>query len=388
MTNAINLRTGQGWIDLKTILDDRISDVLALCNLDTPKKNGWTLYDDPRGDGRECFGICMRADGMSWKKFNGTEKGRALELIAYYFGWYHLKDRGAQEAAHLAMQRLGLGHVSNEQIEKDRASAVVRQAKARDAEKERREKTAAAAFAIFAGAKPIVADTRTVAREYMAGRRGIDLAAPPFIGPRGGNIAPGSLRFIPRHRYVIRDKKNIGVGEAFYPAMVACCTDADGQIKAVHQTWLSPDGRDKANIPPAPDGTKQPARKVLGDFAGLVIPLWRGDGHLSVKEACKHGLLQTLVLTEGVEDGLSALLAAPQHRVWAMISLSNMANVAARLPDCIDAVIVHRQNDWDKPSAVAAFDSGIAALRATGRMVAEVEASDGKDLNDTLRGDN
>jgi hypothetical protein len=52
------------------------------------------------------------------------------------------------------------------------------------------------------------------------------------------------------------------------------------------------------------------------------------------------------------------VLAAPQHRVWAMISLSNMANVAARLPDCIDSVIVHRQNDWDKPAAVAQFDRG------------------------------
>jgi hypothetical protein len=45
-----------------------------------------------------------------------------------------------------------------------------------------------------------------------------------------------------------------------------------------------------------------------------------------------NGLLQTLILTEGVEDGLSAVLAAPQHRVWAMISLSNMANVAAGCP--------------------------------------------------------
>jgi hypothetical protein len=49
-------------------------------------------------------------------------------------------------------------------------------------------------------------------------------------------------------------------------------------------------------------------------------------------------------------------------------------------------VIVHRQNDWDKPQAVAQFDRGLAALRASGRMVAEVAAAEGKDLNDTLRG--
>jgi hypothetical protein len=379
----IDLRTKNGWEDLKRICDDRLSEVLAICGLNMPRRNGWTLIDDPRGDGRECFGICLRADGMAWKKFNGTEKGRALELIAYCQGWYHQDKRGALPAANLVIDRLGLGKISAEQLDRDRASAKVRQAKLRAEGDARKDKKAAAAFAIFAGAKPIV---NTPGDIYLREARGIDLRADPFIGPRGGSIAPGSLRFAPHHRYIIRDKTGAAIGEQFGPAMLACCTDADGQIRAVHQTWLARSGSAKADISPAPDGTAQPARKVLGEFAGLVIPLWRGDGHLSVKEACANGLLQTLILTEGVEDGLSAVLAAPQHRVWAMISLSNMVNVAERLPDCIDAVIVHRQNDWDKPAAVAAFDRGLQALRDTGRIVAEVKAAHGKDLNDTQRG--
>jgi hypothetical protein len=380
---TIDLRTGQGWQDLKRILDDRIGDVLALCNLDMPRRNGWTLLDDPRGDGKACFGLCLRADGLAWKKFNGTEKGRALELIAYCFGWYHLDRRGAEPAANLAMERLGLRKISREQLERDRAASASRRTRADADGHARRDRKAAMAFAIFAGGKGVVG---SVAGTYLREARGIDLAAAPFIGPRGGNIAPGSLRFVPRHRYLKRNRNNEVTGEVFAPCLVACCTDAQGQIKAVHQTWLAADGSDKADFLPAPDGTEQPPRKVLGEFAGLVIPLWRGDAHMSVKDACAAGLLQTLILTEGVEDGLSAVLAAPQHRVWAMISLSNMANVAARLPACIDSVIVHRQNDWNKPSAVAAFDAGMAALRATGRMVAEVAAYGGKDINDTLRG--
>lgn len=379
----IDLRTKHGWEDLKRILDDRVSDVLAICGLDMPRKNGWTLIDDPLGDGRASFGICLRADGLSWKRFNGTEKGRSLELIAYCQGWYQQDKRGALPAANLVISRLGLGAVSAEQLERDRASARARRAKAEVENHNRRDKKAAAAFAIFAGASAIL---DTPGEIYLRDARGIDLRGDPFIGPRGGNLAPGSLRFAPRHRYLVRNKRGDVAGEAFAPAIIACCTDAQGQIRAVHQTWLQADGSDKATLPPAPDGEAQPARKVLGDFGGLVIPLWRGEDHLSVKDACANGLLQTLILTEGVEDGLSAVLAAPQHRVWAMISLSNMANVATRLPDCIDSVIVHRQNDWDKPSAVAAFDRGLAALRATGRMVAEVHATIGKDLNDTLRG--
>jgi hypothetical protein len=381
---SIDLRTRHGWEDLKRILDDRLSEVLAICGLEMPRRNGWTLLDDPRGDGRDCFGICIRADGLAWKKFNGSEKGRALELIAYCHGWYHLDKRGALPAANLVIARLGLGSISQEQLEKDRALAAQKRAAATlDGDRER-ERKAEAAFATFVNAKPLLG---SVAEHYLRGARGVDLRGAPFIGPRGGMLAPGSLRFAPAHRFTIRDGKGRGTGQFAAPAIVACCTDIrDGQIRAVHQTWLRGDGSDKADIPDASDGKQQKPRKVLGDFAGLVIPLWRGDGHLSVKEACANGLLQTLVLTEGVEDGLSAVLAGPQHRVWAMISLSNMANVAGRLPECIDSVIVHRQNDWDKPDAVAAFERGLSALRATGRAVAEVAAVSGKDLNDTLRG--
>jgi hypothetical protein len=379
---VIDLHTKQGWEDLKRILDDRLEDVFAMCGIDAPRRRGWILIDDPRGDGRECFGLCLRSDGLAWKKFNGAEKGRSLELIAYCNGWYDLPKRGADQAANLAVQRMGLGNVSAEQLARDRAAASARQARAQSDGEARRERSAGAAFAIFAKAQPILG---TRADTYLNGR-GIDLGAAPFIGSRGGNIAPGSLRSMERHRYLIRDKANRAAGEFFAPAMIACCTNTTGEIRALHQTWLAPNGMGKADIPPAPDGTAQPTRKVLGEFSGLVIPLWRGEGHYSVKQANEFGLLQALILTEGVEDGLSAIMAAPQHRVWAMISLSNMANVAARLPACIDSVIVHRQNDWDKPAAVDAFERGLKALRATGRVVVEVGAVHGKDLNDTLRG--
>jgi hypothetical protein len=49
-------------------------------------------------------------------------------------------------------------------------------------------------------------------------------------------------------------------------------------------------------------------------------------------------------------------------------------------------VIVHRQNDWDKPSGGRRVRSRRQGAAATGRAVAEVHATYGKDLNDTLRG--
>lgn len=380
----INLHTRDGWDDLKRTLDDRPDDVLRMCGIDIKRvRSGGGPYDDPRGGGRDNFGIWFKADGLSWKSFTTGERGRSLELIAYCHGWYHLENRGSAPAANFAIAQLGLGKISEQQLAADRAQASARRARAQRDTKTERDRKATAAFKLFRDAEDILIGTP--AGVYLREARGIDVSAAPFIGPRGGSLVPGCLRLLRSHKYIRRDRNKQFVGEALAPCMIAGCVDRDGKIRAVHQTWLEPDGSGKASFAPAPDGKEQPSRKVFGDSMGLVIPLWRGDGHLSVKEACANGLLQTLVICEGVEDGLSAVLANPSHRVWAAISLSNIGNVAKRLPDCIDSVIVHRQNDWNKPEAVAAFDAAMVSLRATGRIVDEVGAAYGKDLNDTLR---
>ncbi|NUU41391.1 DUF7146 domain-containing protein [Tardiphaga robiniae] len=389
---SIDLRTGQGWQDLKNILDGRPEDVLDLCRIKLPSKKGGTiLIDDPRGQGSQNFAIWIKGDGLSWKNYTDSSyRGRSLELIAYCNGWFQLKNRGADEAARYAMDRLGLDStISKEQLEKDRANAQAAREKHKtdaDAELKRQQQWA---FQLFV--KTAVPILGTLGEVYLREARAVDLRKAPFIGPRGGNLAPAALRFIPRHKYVQRDKGGNKIGESFHPCMIACCVDADMRIVAVHQTWLTDDGSDKLNLPPAPDGTAQKARKVFPSSAGAVIPLWRGEGHRSVPEAAEmytqHGLVETMVHTEGNEDGLSAVLAAPQYRTWPMISLSNMEHVAGRLPGFVDSVIVHQQNDWLKPAAIAQFERGMAAMRATGRMVATVAAYGGKDLNDTLRGE-
>jgi hypothetical protein len=388
---AINLRTRQGWDDLKRILDGRPDDVLSLCRINLPARNGKSrpvaVINDPRGGGNGNFAIWVKRDGLSWKNFTTEECGRSLELIAYCKGWYHLDKRGASEAARFAMERLGLAHISAEELERDRKNAAAAQAKHQEAADQEASRQRQSAFGTFKNAQTIIGSIAD--RNYLRPIRGVDFSQAPFLGPRQGCIAPHALRFIPRHKYVHRTEAGDKCGESYHPCMIAACVDADMRVAAIHQTWLSPvagtDHWDKVKLPPAPDGYAQKPRKVFPSSRGCVIPLWRGDGHLSVRQANENGLLQTLVLTEGVEDGLSAIMADPTHRVWAMISLSNMANVARRLPPCVDAVIVHRQNDWLKPQAVATFEAGMTELRRTGRMVAEVEAVYGKDLSDTLR---
>jgi hypothetical protein len=379
----IDLRTKQGWEDLKRILDDRVGDVLSLCGLDMPRRNGWTLIDDPRGDGRECFGLCLRADGLAWKKFNGTEKGRALELIAYCHGWYHLDKRGAEPAANLAMQRLGLGNVSAEQLERDRAYRRKRQARQAEADSHNR-------------------------RDKKAAPRSPSSPAPSRSWARRPSLSARCARHRPARRAVHRPARRQ------YRAGLACASCRGIAISRATRSatcrrdlcavrwwpaapmpkarsapcirWLAPDGSDKADIPPAPDGTAQPARKVLGEFAGLVIPLWRGDGHLSVKEKPRQWPAADADPDRRHRGRAVRRLAAPQHRVWAMISLSNMSNVAAR------AARLHRQRHRPSPKRLGQaigrcrVRSRPEGLQRGGRIVVEVEAVQGKDLNDTHRG--
>jgi Toprim domain len=385
---VIDLRTRQGFDDIKRILDDRPEDVLAMCAIKIAKQRGSTLViDDPRGQGHGNFAIWLKRDGLSWKNYTTDEKGRSLELIAYCKGWYHLDRRGAKEAARFAVDQLGLGRVSEEDLARDRAQAAAKQATARTEAARDLARKRKAAFMTFINAQGVLG---TPAEIYLREIRGLDLQAAPFIGPRGGNIAPKCLRFLPSHKYIRRDKNGTKLSESFHPCLIACCVDKDMQIVALHQTFLRDDGMGKAEIKPAPDGAEQPTRKVWPESACCVIPLWNGAEQLTVRQAREnfeqHGVVETIVLTEGIEDGLSAVVAAPKHRTWAMISLSNMSNVAERIPGFVDSIMVHRQNDWDKPQAVEQFDRGFRDLQRGGRIVVEIEAVQGKNLNDTHRG--
>lgn len=201
------------------------------------------------------------------------------------------------------------------------------------------------------------------------------LAATPvetYLRTRGIELAalarpPRAIRFAARkHRETGR----------FLPAMLACMTGPDETLWAVHCTFLAEDGSGKADV--------VPVRKMWPSFKGAAIRLARGETGLIPSQAVKQGLLDTLCLCEGVEDGLSIALAAPELRVWAAGSLGNLQHI--RLPDCCCEVIVAADNDWGKPQAERQLQQALAALEAQGRPVRVARSPIGKDANDALRG--
>lgn len=360
--------TGPTLEEIKTAAQARIFDVLGALGIHDKPRGGYIHMCNPvHKDRHPSFTIWTTRSVGAWKDHRGIAQGDVIDLVAYLKGWSDGPKKGRREALRFLADVLGLAQLTPQQRSADNARSRVRVQRAEKQSLEELEVKQRRAFDLWCKGVPIGGEGAELARAYLRAR-GIELEALP-AGPRGGDRTPGVLRFFAQHRHTESGRD--------LPCLVAGCWEpTTARLLAIHRTWLRHDGAGKADV--------EPNRKVWPDFRGLVIPLWRGDSGLSVSEADGCGLCETLVLAEGIETALSAAIAAPQFRTWAFISLGNLANV--RLPKCIDAVLLHRENEWSNRAALAAFERGKRALEQQGRPVAEISAFAGKDLNDTLRG--
>lgn len=127
------------------------------------------------------------------------------------------------------------------------------------------------------------------------------------------------------------------------PCMATAIYSLDGQFLACHRTYLAygPGGWSKAAL--------NTPKKVLGDFYGGAIPLWKGDSRAALR-VMPAG--QLVAMSEGIEDGLSAAIGEPKLRVLAAVSLDNIGNVL--LPPQAGDLILLCQRDGDVRMARAA----------------------------------
>ena len=184
-------------------------------------------------------------------------------------------------------------------------------------------------------------------------------AALPIQGSNGerylaGRALPlpdgGALRFLPDARHLSGARAG---------AMIALATDATGQGRAIHRTFLAPGGAGKAQL--------DPPRAALAPIGGMVARICRWTAG-------------PLVIGEGIETSLSAglLMGAP---AWAALSAGNMKAVA--LPDDCREVVIAADHDFPgQRAAWAAAD----AFMAQGRRVQVIRPDNpGDDFNDLLQ---
>jgi putative DNA primase/helicase len=172
-----------------------------------------------------------------------------------------------------------------------------------------------------------------------------------YLRSRGIDLAvPSSLRFHPRLKHP---------SGGFWPGMVALVTRGpDGKALAIHRTFLTRDGADKAPV--------SPQKMMLGPCRGGAVRLAIPNGKLMVGE--------------GIETCLAAMQATGSS-AWAALSTSGLC--ALHLPADIREVIVLA--DGDDPGEAAALDAAMRWKRE-GRAVRIARPPPGKDFNDVLLG--
>ncbi len=272
-----------------------------------------------------------------WKDFASGDAGDALDLVAkaYYAG-------NKSEALRWARAWLGLGG----------DAAQPTRPKPPPIKEASQEEYGEGALRLWLGCQEKLAGT--LAERYLASR-GIRLHE---LGRQ-----PRALRYHPALWNRESGRK--------WPAIVAAVCNELGQHAAVHRTWLREDGSGKAPL--------LDAKMTLGRYAGGCIRLWRGASGKSWSDAPEG---ETVVVTEGIEDGLSIAIACPDLRVLVGVSLANMGGM--KLPPHSERVLLCCDNDSD-PQALRGRDRAITNFMQQGKRVALVRSPIGKDMNDLLR---
>ena len=362
--------------DVKAAAVARVEDILDRLAPGGRAAGGtYTVRNPTRADRRAgSFVVYLRGPARgAFVEFaaRDTECGDVVDLVSYLLsgGSLSFKDKAARvEAVRWIERALGLSRLNDSE-----RSAVIDAARHRQRDAAAEEEAAAAkqrrAVQMFEAAGPL---RDSLAEIYLAAR-GIDLSVIDTL--------TGDLRCLPAAEYwpgATRD----GAGRKsksgpLMPAMIAAFRDAASAVVGVHLTFLAADGGGKAKVPQA--------KLIWPRFQGATIRLTNGAGNRAADDpAAEPGLV---VLTEGIEDGLTAaggFRESEGERVWACGALGNIGGAPA-LP-CVDAWLVHRQNDWQSRQAVESFDRQLARLAATGRPVATFGVPAGvKDINDLVR---
>lgn len=334
-------------------------------------------------DGEPGRSMAVRLEGDRqgvWCDFSTGETGDAFDLVAQV-----LYRGDKKQALPWARAWLGLDGTNPDALRTTRRAVEIRDKQIENAgdvdetEQKRRNK----AFRIWLGGQEQLAGTP--AERYLLGRA-IDL--------RRLGRQPRALRFVAAHDYWVQlppatpESKPIWRSLGQWPCLVASIVDAAGKTIAVHQTYLQVhgDGRvTKAVLPLAGDGKPYPAKKIFPRFRGGTIRLWRGvdqDGKQGkpLNEAPEGS---SVILTEGIENGLSVALADPAQRILAACSIANMG--AIELPPQIRAVTIFADNDEEK-QARQGLAKAVDHFLAQGREVYVARAPAGvKDANDLLQ---
>ena len=173
-----------------------------------------------------------------------------------------------------------------------------------------------------------------------------------YLQNRGVTLPlPASIRFLPR-------AWNYTTG-SFHPALIAAGQNAAGKIAFVQVIFLTEAGVKIA-------GEKALAKLCYGIAKGGAVRLAPLQG--------------SIILCEGLEDGLSVLQSCPKASVWACLGTSNLINV--QLPDSVVEVVIASDNDAAGRKAAQKLAARLTLADKRAKIAIPVSA---KDFNEILQ---
>jgi hypothetical protein len=352
------------WDDVKSRLQKNLPGVLAALGLRYRERDSEPTVKplNPTRNDKHPGSFVIWTQGSAagaWREFAGIQaKGDVFGLIGYVLGLQEKIDAYWWALDHLGLER---GRVrtkaqdvrERERRERDAAAAAVKDQQAAEAKQRQ-------LFGLWLGLPPIAG---TPAEHYLRDVRRVPLERLKH--------QPGAVRWARAVEWV---DPETGEVREWNNVMVSAMT-AGTRVVALHRTWLTADGS-------GPDPVRKARgrhKTMIGSASGAAIRLSPGPSGLSPTMAAKKGVTGPLALGEGIETCLPVAVARADYRVWAAGSLSLMGLLD--WPDCASAVVLLRDNDWDKPEAIAAFGRVEAhwQRQARGRPVVVVAPPPGVD---------
>lgn len=363
--------------EVSELLAQRMDDLVVALGLKGHRQGGNFLPLNPTRADRNPGSFVISMGGQRagrWDEYANDQYGDALDLVTLIlFG--DPGDRAARKhGMNWALRWLGLGNSEvmaggTERLERARADAAERREKAEGDLAAMLAKKRRSAMSMWLGAQklepPGATGKSSPAWAYFNEARGLPLERLKRL--------PSAVKWTAGARHVESDR--------VVPAIVSGMFMPGGQLVAVHRIFLEPDGLSKIR-------SESAAKKIWpAGYRGAVIPISRGLSDLAVKAAAEAGCADDVYYCEGVEDGFTAALLAPEWRVFAVGASGNFEPQVP--PDSTASVIVGRDNDPD-PKVRRAVGEKIArfgaACRERGLPFFTTSARGVKDFNDMVRG--
>ncbi|MRN49797.1 hypothetical protein GJU94_08115 [Brucella sp. 10RB9214] len=366
--------------EIKEMLKDRAQEVCEKL-LPNGRRDGnlYVSHDPVQGDydHKPALKVRLRDNIGGWEQFRGGAEGARKDILGLVEYVLRTDTKGA-----LAWARdfLGLRSMSRQEREAMQMAASAKAKKRQKEDHDRRLWRIKKADELFSQRTMQIHPDRLdlpALRHALSYFRSRDIPLEEVT-----HLPAETFRFSPQTEWWNGAKFQTEGARRFkvspgpmFPAVHSAMRSQHGIVTACHCTFLDPLEPVKAPV--------EPPKLIFGEASGAVVEVSYGQFGDPFWLSRHAGFV---IICEGVETALSLAIAAPEARVWAGGSITNMGNAPVWL-DCVGAIILARDNNHGNPTAQKQIQQTIDKLESWGKPLTVINSHLGDDFNDLMKGE-